>query len=330
MNSEPTLFDSEPEFSTPIKNSDPDSLMQTGWIRALLNLPGVGPKRAITIITKVMSAERLIELPKEDLYKLTRIDVEIPKTFAQINDDLPGNIRLIGFFDEDYPIDFRELPDAPLLIWCRGDLPSGKMLTVVGTRHPTTWGEKVAAAAGEICASLAITTVSGLALGIDGTAHQSSLLHKGKTVAILGSGVDRVTPSKHSKLADEIVESGGCLISEVPLGTDPSAGTLVSRNRLQAALGTALLMVQCGIPSGTLHTVRFARNLGRLIAVPVPPVADNAVANSGNSALLSSATVGNGMLGKLGIPLGKTSHNDMLADLRISGLNELGAFIQGL
>lgn len=330
MSYQPSLFDDDSDIPDNLQESNSDSLMQTGWIRALLNLPGVGSKRAMKIITQVQSAERLLTLSPKELHGLVKIDLEFPRGFAQIQEDLPENFRIIGFFDRDFPKDFRDLPDPPLVIWCRGDLPKDKTLTIVGTRRPTSWGEKVAEAAGEISAEVGVTTVSGLALGIDVAAHKGSLEHGGKTVAILGSGIDKVTPRVHSKLADEIVEKGGCLLSEVAPGTEPSAHSLVARNRLQAALGRALLMVQCGIPSGTLHTVRFARNLGRPIAVPHPPLEVNLDASAGNTALLANSIVGNRMLKTLNIPASSATPEDRLADVCLTGIESLRQFIQEL
>lgn len=330
MESQPGLFGDEPDFFSDTFEIDSNSLMQLGWIRALLDLPGIGPKRAMTIIQQVKTADSLLTLSPKELQKLVRFDLEIPKGFSPILNDLPEHVRMVGYFDNDFPIQFRELSDPPLAIWYRGELPTSKKLTVVGTRHPTDWGVKVAAAAGEISASLGVTTVSGLALGIDVAAHISSLNHGGKTVAIIGSGLDRVTPRTHLSIAEEIVESGGCLLSESPLGTEPTAGTLVSRNRLQAALGQALLMVQCGIPSGTLHTVKFARKLGRPIAVPNPPSSDNSGANAGNAALLSQSLVANKLLGNLALPVSEQDSASRLADREIKGIEDLRLFIQGL
>jgi DNA processing protein len=183
--------------------------------------------------------------------------------------------------------------------------------------------------AGQMAAAASLPTVSGLAVGIDTAGHRGSLAGGGATVAILGSGIDSITPRGNVALAHEIVDRGGCIISECLPGTAPSAATLVARNRLQAALGSRLIMVQCGIPSGTLHTVRFAFELGRRIAVPVPPAGDPAPENAGNAALtdpagMEASIIGSRERGRWHMQDRKPFADDVLRDKA-----ELEAFIRG-
>lgn len=134
-----------------------------------------------------------------------------------------------------------------------------------------------------------MSVVSGLALGIDIAAHRAALRVGGHTTAVLGSGIDRTTPREHLVDAEEIVKSGGCILIEQPPGTRSSPQTLVARNRIQTGLSSLVVVVQCGMKSGTMTTARHALSQGRPLAVADPSAQDERAneENAGSLSLLS-------------------------------------------
>lgn len=181
-----------------------------------------------------------------------------------------GN-HLLSPDDSAYPSLLKEIPAAPLLLYCRGELDAMELpqLAMVGTRHPTYAGKDSAARlCGELVAcGLAIT--SGLALGIDGVCHQQALAAGGVTLAVLGSGLDCLYPKRHQGLAMEILEQGGLLISELAPDKGPLAEHFPRRNRIISGLSLGTLVVEAAEQSGSLITARYALEQGReVFAVP--------------------------------------------------------------
>lgn len=183
-------------------------------------------------------------------------------------------VSAITCFDERYPETVKALGDsAPIILYTKGDETSlnGKNIAVVGTRKPSDHTVAVERnLVGKIIDLSGSTIVSGLALGCDYIAHETALNKKGKTVAVLPSGVENVTPSQHSKLAEQIVVSGGCLVSEYKIHAPAVRGTFVERDSLIAALSETTVVAECGVNSGTMHTVGAAVKLKRKIACYMP------------------------------------------------------------
>lgn len=183
-------------------------------------------------------------------------------------------VSAITCFDERYPETVKALGDsAPIILYTKGDETSlnGKNIAVVGTRKPSDHTAAVERnLVGKIINISGSTIVSGLALGCDYIAHETALNKKGKTVAVLPSGVENVTPSQHSKLAEQIVVSGGCLVSEYKIHAPAVRGTFVERDSLIAALSETTVVAECGVNSGTMHTVGAAVKLKRKIACYMP------------------------------------------------------------
>ena len=183
-------------------------------------------------------------------------------------------VSAITFFDEYYPNQVKALGDsAPLVLYIKGDKNSlkSKNIAVVGTRKPSSHTAAVERnLVGKIIDLSGNTIVSGLAFGCDYIAHETAVNKKGKTIAVLPSGVENVIPSQHKNLAEQIVSSGGCLISEYKIHAMATRGTFVERDSLIAALSYATVVAECEVKSGTMHTVDAAVNLKRKIACYMP------------------------------------------------------------
>lgn len=180
------------------------------------------------------------------------------------------NKHLLRFTDEAYPALLRESGDAPALLFVRGDLDSlsAPQLAVVGSRNPTRGGCETARAFSDHLARAGLTITSGLALGIDACAHEAALNAGGRTVAVAGTGLDRVYPAAHRDLAHAIADQGA-LVSEFPLGTPPLRENFPRRNRLISGLSLGVLVVEAALKSGSLITARLAADQGReVFAIP--------------------------------------------------------------
>ena len=184
------------------------------------------------------------------------------------------NINTISISEPGYPELLKEIADPPHTLFVRGQIPAScTAVGVVGTRKLTAYGKL---ACQEIVGPLAeqnIIIVSGLAFGIDAVAHQTTLDHKGKTIAVLGGGVDKktVAPTAHQFLAEQIIEQGGAIISEYPPGFAPTNYTFPARNRIIAGLSLGTLVIEAPETSGALITAKCALDYNReVFAVPHP------------------------------------------------------------
>lgn len=181
----------------------------------------------------------------------------------------PGN-RLVTLADADYPQALLATADPPVLLYVKGDttLMNRPGLAVVGSRNASKQGEANAVNFATALSGAGLTIVSGLALGIDAAAHRGGLAAKGSTVAVVGTGADRIYPSANETLAREIAERG-VIVSEFPLGTPPLAANFPRRNRLIAGLSRGCLVVEAAERSGSLITARLAADIGLdVFAIP--------------------------------------------------------------
>ncbi len=179
-------------------------------------------------------------------------------------------LRLVTLVDADYPPLLREIDDPPFALYVRGRFPidTARTVGVVGTRRATQYGKLVSARLASQLALKGVVVVSGLAAGIDASAHQGALDVGGHTVAVLGNGVDVCYPRSNQSLYDRVSE-GGTLLSEYPLGTRPAKWTFPQRNRILAGLCRGVVVVQAPARSGSLITARLALEQGReVFAVP--------------------------------------------------------------
>ena len=181
-------------------------------------------------------------------------------------------IRCVLKSDLEYPALLREVFDPPFCLFVRGTLgPLPTPLAVVGTRAYTPYGKQVAEDIVTELVMAGVTIVSGLALGIDGIAHAATVDAGGRTIAVLGAGVDRasVYPAAHTRLAEKIIAQGGAVVSEYPPGSEPTRYSFPRRNRIVAGMSVGVLVVEAGDASGALITASYALDHGReIFAVP--------------------------------------------------------------
>ena len=188
----------------------------------------------------------------------------------EVREVTKADCRLIAVDSEDYPPLLKQIPDAPLLLYVRGDakILSQHAVAMVGTRRPSAYGSSVAHRLAHDLAQRQLVVVSGLARGIDSAAHRGALEAKGTTVAVLGSGIDVIYPRENQRLAEQIMKSGA-VISEFPLGTGPTPQNFPIRNRIISGLSLGVVVVEAAEYSGSLITARLAVDQNReVFAVP--------------------------------------------------------------
>ena len=188
------------------------------------------------------------------------------------------SIEVITQNDCRYPVDFKNLSDPPICLFVKGDLKKWNLqetkyfIGIVGTRKPTSYGLQITNRLARELSDLGFVIVSGLALGIDAAAHQAALTAKGKTIAFLGCGVDIPYPRENIKIYDQIIASGGLIISEFPPGRLVQKGLFIARNRLISGLSAGVLVVEGMKDSGSLVTARFAAEQGKTVFAPPSPI----------------------------------------------------------
>lgn len=240
---------------------------------------GIGAARLRQLTEAFGDVEAAWNAPSEQLYGvgLPRAVVdELVRTRQQVDLDLElarveeGGFHVLTWDDPDYPDRLRELDAPPPVIYVWGELiPDDRFaVAIVGTRRMTTYGRTVAQELAQVLGENGITVVSGLARGVDGIAHRGALQGGGRTIAVLGSGVDHIYPPEHRRLADEIAENGA-VISEYALGVRPEGRNFPPRNRIISGLSLVVVVVEAGEASGALITANFAAEQGRdVFAVP--------------------------------------------------------------
>jgi DNA processing protein len=249
------------------------------WL-ALALAPGLGPKRVLDAVKQLESPSQIFRISLTELESL-----RLPAEAAQFVFDgkarwaaeeewarivaLGGTIVTLGC--SEYPERLREIYDPPPVLWLRGSaqLLSRPVIAVVGTRHPSPYGSGVAEMLARDLAARRLLILSGMARGIDTSAHKGALAARMPTVAIWGTGIDVVYPKENRKLAEEILATGGAIVSEVPLGTFPAPQNFPRRNRIISGLSIGVLVVEASENSGTRVTARCAAEQNRdLYAVP--------------------------------------------------------------
>jgi DNA processing protein len=181
------------------------------------------------------------------------------------------NVHLLSAMDANYPELLQKISNFPPLLFVRGDihLLSLPQIAIVGSRNPSSGGGENAYRFAEFLASSGFAITSGLALGVDAAAHQGALAAHGKTIAVMGTGLDMIYPSRHRALAQQILDTGGALVSELPLGSSSKAANFPQRNRIISGLSCGVLVVEAAIQSGSLITAKAAMQQSReVFAIP--------------------------------------------------------------
>ena len=237
-------------------------------------------------------AELPLDLPTDiDCYR-EMIERALPLAEEELARCRQAGIALLPYFTSDYPVALHALGGArPVLLYAKGNLgllqSSTAILGIVGTRQPSPEGLTAAHRIAYEEAEKGRVILSGLAYGCDAAAHHGALEATGRTIAVIATGIDRAHPEAHQALQDRIIASDGLVLSEYPLATSVDTYRLVARDRLQAALSAELLVIECGVQSGTMHTVRFAERYRRPIFA-LPPHTDRLPSQEGNRQLLQS------------------------------------------
>lgn len=258
-----------------------------GWM-ALALTPAMGPTRIAKAMAQLGAAERvfeasLTELEGAGLPAQAAQFVFEGRAFIAAEDEAKRVAEAGGFLltreDEAYPERLLEIYDPPAVLWIRGDATvlARPGIAVVGTRQPSPYGLGMAEMLSRDLANRRLTILSGMARGVDSAAHKGALDAGGKTVAVWGTGIDVVYPKENKRLAERIVESGGTIVSEYPLGTFPAPQNFPIRNRILSGMSVGVLVVEAGEYSGTRITARCAMEQNRdVYAVPGNVTSKNA------------------------------------------------------
>ncbi len=163
--------------------------------------------------------------------------------------------------DELYPTELKKLKNAPSVLYYKGNIKAvneHKNIAIIGSRQCSDDGERISYDTGKYIAQENLNVINGLALGCDEAALRGALDNNGKCIVLLPSGLDNIQPKSNRSLSDEIVEKGGCLISEYPVGSELKKYNYVERDRLQSGISQGVIVIEAGIKSGTMHTVDYA------------------------------------------------------------------------
>ena len=255
---------------------------------ALTLVPGVGPARVRALLAACGSAEAVLAAPVGRLVRAEGVGRQTAEAVRAWSgwDDVDRQLdradrvgaRLVALGEAEYPALLARIYDPPPFLWVRGRLApdDARAVAVVGTRKASDYGRRAAEAFGRGLAAAGVTVVSGLAYGIDVAAHRAALDGGGRTVAVLGSGVDRVYPSRHGPVVRQILdEDAGAVVSEFPLGAAPDAPNFPRRNRIVSGMSLATVVAEARETGGALLTAAIALEQNReIFAVPAPVFSD--------------------------------------------------------
>jgi DNA processing protein len=249
------------------------------WL-ALNNLPGVGSVTIGKCLERVPNIEELFIASPENLASagIPAPLIELLKNpnWTAVDKALEwqasNNLHhIISLENEAYPILLKQIASAPAILYVRGNLAalSQNQLAMVGTRTPSQKGKEIAFEFARHLASENWVITSGLALGIDAACHEGTLAAEGKTIAVLGTGVDQIYPKQHRALAEEILNQEGAIVSEFALGTQPKPENFPRRNRIISGLSLGTIVIEAALKSGSLITARYALEQNReVFAMP--------------------------------------------------------------
>jgi len=250
------------------------------WI-ALNMTPGVGPRAATKLLERFGSAAAIFHARRTELESLRirpeTIESLIKREFFDRAETEFESVKEIGgdvliLDDGSYPALLRQIDDPPPVLYVRGNWQAcfdQPCVGVIGSRNCSTYGQNASEMLARDLASRGLTIVSGLARGIDTAAHKGAIRGQGRTIAVVGTGIDGVYPKENKRLVDEIINSDGCVVSQFPLGTPPIPENFPYRNRIISGLSLGVLIVEASERSGSLITARLAMEQNReVMAVP--------------------------------------------------------------
>ncbi|MBU1356273.1 MAG: DNA-processing protein DprA [Candidatus Edwardsbacteria bacterium] len=290
------------------------------WLR-LQSVKGVGSIKFNELIRVLGDPQKVFDSDDSVLAEIPKIDARIIQEIRSFK-PVPGYAEeqlekadklrtdILTIDDPEYPENLKNFIDAPPILFVRGSLKSSdqRAVAIVGSRNATTYGKNTSSGMARELALAGITVVSGMARGIDSAAHQGALSAGGRTIAVLGCGVDIVYPAENKKLRDSIMENGA-LISEYPIGERPLPAYFPNRNRIITGISLGVLAVEAREDSGVFSTVRWAAEQGReVFAVPGP--------------ITSATSVGPNQLIKQGAKI-VLNVSDILEELKLSGPDKM-------
>ena len=242
---------------------------------------GIGARTYQRLLEKFGSATAILDASRCDLngFEFLKPDALVQLTSARTRLDptqiielcAQDQINILTLHDERYPSPLRTIPDPPPILYAKGTLlPSDSFsIAVIGTRRCTRYGERQTERLTSALVQHGFTIISGLARGIDGIAHRATLSCGGRTLAVLGSGLHRLYPPEHKSLAQNIIDSGGCVMSEYPPLHPSAKWTFPQRNRIVSGLSLGVLVIEAPVRSGAMISARLAGEQGRdIFAVP--------------------------------------------------------------
>ncbi|MBA63902.1 MAG: DNA-protecting protein DprA [Planctomycetaceae bacterium] len=265
--------------------------------------PQIGPATVIKLMSEFGEAGKVLSATAKQLQSVFRIGQKTTHLIRQshgkreqlaneLNYCKKHGIHIICYHSEDYPKLLKEIPAPPPVLFCMGNLEAltclpATTLAVVGTRHPTLYGQRVTRGLTAKLSSYGFTIVSGLARGIDRVAHEATLDDYGTTLAVLGSGLRHIYPSGHTSLAKRI-QQDGLVISEVMPSAPPQSQLFPRRNRIISGLSCGTLVAEAALRSGALITARHATEQNREV-LAIPGMIDTAVASGCNKLIKDGA-----------------------------------------
>jgi DNA processing protein len=266
---------------------------------ALHLVPGLGPRLTAALLERFGSARAVLQASAGQLQQVPHIGAKLAEDLVRSlrTVDVPAELERMGLHNVQllvlgrpaYPPALATIPDPPHLLYVRGSLEpaDGRAVAVVGSRHCTAYGRRVAEHLARGLAHAGVTVISGLARGIDGQAHRGAL-QAGRTLAVLAGGLSRIYPPEHKDLAEQVA-AAGALVSEASMEMEPMAGMFPARNRIISGLARAVVIVEAAEKSGALITARHAAEQGRtVLAVPGPV---DQTTSSGTNALLRQGAI---------------------------------------
>ena len=248
------------------------------WL-AVQRAPGIGPVTCIALYQKLGQLAPLFSKNRSELLACGVPESAVSYLQAPAWDEVEADLRwaeqsgnsIMTWQDPLYPPLLKQAPSAPPVLYVTGDpsVLSTSQLAIVGSRNPTKSGAETAEQFAKFLAEAGLTITSGLAYGVDGASHRGALQGKGRTIAVMGTGLKHIYPARHQSLSEAIAAQGGALVSEFPPDTKPKAENFPRRNRISSGLSMGVLVVEAALQSGSLISARYAMEQGReVFAIP--------------------------------------------------------------